>query len=417
MNKELYESIKQELVTLPEYLAAPQLVRTKLIQYLDGKNQIDYFTTLYAFYEYMKDKSDFSFMKTEEWTNFFKQAFNSCFDGVNIEEYLETFATMPEVLDTVLKECSDLVKEKIYNAFKNSGKLDDYQFKNAFDVIEKALGYKTEEENSLDELLKKYNQEASPINDETKMKLDEIFNDNNGKSLNAEENTITTDLNFNDFANTFNTEQKQDNTVLEENPVAQVKTIDSENGFDDFASSFSTEQNQENTASKDISSIEEQILPDTQDQDKPIIINDISLEETHDLEEEKALHFDQEIIPNIGINKEVTNTVEETYTPSVVASNNIIQTVSKDMFNKFKSRIIGISGTYELDYMFPKTLNGSLSNDKIATVDKETLSDMLEATLINKVLLNVVPKWQQNNILSKIGTKYTDAEEKAKTIA
>jgi len=389
MNKKLYESIKQELVALPEYLAAPELVRSKLIENLDGKNQVDYFTTLYAFYEYMNDKADFSFMRTETWIDFFKQAFNSCFTDQNINDYLETFATMPEVLDVVLTQCSDNVKEKIYNAFKNSHKLEDYNYKIAYNTIAKKLGYTYEskeeqpliEEPNLDEILSKYNEEPEETTD--------------NKS----------ETSFEEFANSFNTDLEQEKEAV---PI-EIKPVEVEKGT--VPTSF--ESNVE-----PIAPVTSEEVVQQQEEDKPIIVNDISLDREPVLEE-KSTYTDQEIIPDIGINKEVTSSVEQAFTPSVVASNNIVQMVKKDVFDKLELRIIEsrASRPYELDNTIPNVLNGNVSSDRIATVDKETLYDIVNATLVNKVLTNIVPQWQQNGILSKISTKYKDADTKVKIMA
>jgi uncharacterized membrane-anchored protein YhcB (DUF1043 family) len=127
MNKELYNKIKAELDNLDGEYAKPKYVCEKLIgQRLLGKNLKDQFTVIYAFYQYMKNKEDFSFIKEGTWNKFYQRNFSKYLTKDVIKREFDEIVSDDMLVDTILSVCDDDVKMNLYEY----AKMENYVFEN-----------------------------------------------------------------------------------------------------------------------------------------------------------------------------------------------------------------------------------------------------------------------------------------------
>ena len=331
MNNKLYENIKQELLAIPKEEVNPDLIRALFKKYTDenANDQVDYFTTLYVFYEYMDGNPVFSFIRKGEWEDYFKKAFSSCFVNTDLDRFVSSIVYIPNVLNVIIKQCDDSVKKDIYYVLASKSELSsDETYKYALKELEDYLLT-----NNIISEKEIYKEESKPEPD------------------------------FDSFFNSFKKEEPK--VQLELSEVAK--------------------------------------LHDT----------------TNDEQEKTNIYVDNEIIPDIGINKEVTAPVKQTYVPNVASSSNIVQTLTKDRYAKLKTRLFkNKTKSYIIEYNSLKEAAGSSLGNKIVALDSASFRDIVKNIYVQKVLECVVPSWQQNSILSNISLKiYTDsyAQEKVNT--
>lgn len=166
MNKDLYESIKNELNSLEEGLATPSYVGGHLLgQKLRNRNSKDFFTVVYAFYEYMSEREEFSFIKEGGWANFYCKNLSDYLTKDNIKANFDDIIADEKLLDTILKVCNDEVKKDLYDQVTKKQALyvktgsNKYSkvYKKIKDVIEKdnvhVIASGTETSSSIDEEL------------------------------------------------------------------------------------------------------------------------------------------------------------------------------------------------------------------------------------------------------------------------
>lgn len=115
MNKELYKNIKNELDSLEEELATINYVGAHLLnEKLLGKSGKDRFTVIFAFYEYMSQKKEFSFIKEGEWAKFYRESFSNYLTKDVIKSNLDEIVNNEKLLATILEVCNENVKNDLY---------------------------------------------------------------------------------------------------------------------------------------------------------------------------------------------------------------------------------------------------------------------------------------------------------------
>ena len=118
MNNELYKDLKDELNSLDEEGKKVNSVCALLNEKLKNKTSKDIFTITYTFYEYMCTKEEFNFIKTGEWKKFFQDNISKYLTFDIIKDNFDDIIENENLLDTILKICTDEVKQNIFKYAK-----------------------------------------------------------------------------------------------------------------------------------------------------------------------------------------------------------------------------------------------------------------------------------------------------------
>ncbi len=118
MNNELYKGLKDELNSLDEEGKKVNSVCALLNEKLKNKTSKDIFTITYTFYEYMCTKEEFNFIKTGEWKKFFQDNISKYLTFDIIKDNFDDIIENENLLDTILKICTDEVKQNIFKYAK-----------------------------------------------------------------------------------------------------------------------------------------------------------------------------------------------------------------------------------------------------------------------------------------------------------
>lgn len=118
MNKELYERIKTKLDSLEGEWREPKNVNHLLSKEVIGKKGKDLFTTIYAFYEYMNDHG-FNFINEQKiWIDFYQNNLSNYLTIDIIKSSFDDIVSDEKLLDTILKVCTESVKNNLYQYAK-----------------------------------------------------------------------------------------------------------------------------------------------------------------------------------------------------------------------------------------------------------------------------------------------------------
>lgn len=143
MNTDLYNEIKDELASLEGNRTQPKAVSSLLGQKILNKNEKDKFTVIYAFYEYMSSKEAFSFIKSGDWSDFFRNNFSKYLTIDRIELIFNDIINDENLIKTLLNVCSNEVKKNFYHCVKNKNtlylKAGDKKYEKIFNEIKKSL--------------------------------------------------------------------------------------------------------------------------------------------------------------------------------------------------------------------------------------------------------------------------------------
>ncbi len=188
MNKELYIKIKTELNNLEGEYARPKYVCEKLIgQKLLGKNAKDQFTVIYAFYEYMKNKKEYYFIKEGTWNTFYQKNFSKYLTKDVIKREFDEIIGNDGLLNVILTVCNDDVKKNLYEYAKTENfvfeKAGNKKYKEVFEKIEEQMikqGLVKAKEETPDTSnylgIKDVLERKEPVNQNTQLESKDIFN-------------------------------------------------------------------------------------------------------------------------------------------------------------------------------------------------------------------------------------------------
>lgn len=188
MNKELYIKIKAELDNLEGEYAKPKYVCEKLIgQRLLGKNAKDQFTVIYAFYEYMKNRKEFDFIKEGTWNRFYQKNFSKYLTKDVIRREFDEIMGNDEMIRVILTVCNDDVKKNLYEYAKMENfvfeKVGNEKYKEVFQKIEDEMvqqGLIKRQEENVNELDSLNNVEGlnpkQTANQNTRFESKDMFN-------------------------------------------------------------------------------------------------------------------------------------------------------------------------------------------------------------------------------------------------
>lgn len=144
MNKELYENLKNELNSLEGEFSNPNYVCTHFLsEKVNGKTGKDKFTVIYSFYEYMDNKEEYSFIKSDGWAEFYCKNLSEYLTYDNIIFNFDEIVKDEKLLDTILKVCNADVKKYFYNYSKiknlESLKMGNNEYVSVYNKIKEVM--------------------------------------------------------------------------------------------------------------------------------------------------------------------------------------------------------------------------------------------------------------------------------------
>ena len=182
MNKELYESLKEEFNLLDEKYKNASSVSNFFGSKLQGLSGKDLFTTVYTFYETMNDLG-FNFIhENNEWIKFYRTQFSNYLTENVIKLEFDNIVNDDKLLDTILKVCNDDVKKNLYNYA---------EIKNTIDPNTKNTNYyKKIEDEALLLGIKNQENEVVISNDVSSAEIDKKIKDLRKKQENLESQKV-----------------------------------------------------------------------------------------------------------------------------------------------------------------------------------------------------------------------------------